>query len=159
MSRYRAWAALALALAVAAPVPAWAGDNFGASCRVAFSGLELMYDPFATEPTTAVGTVDVECTGVNGQIAVTIDATPGTSGSFAQRTMQTGRNPLFYNLYYNGSGTVFGDGTGGTAHYQRVLVAERGRATDSFSVQLVVPPRQDVGNGAYSDSLALDVEL
>ncbi len=158
----RSWAlpALLLALGSLTPLPAAAGDSFGTRCRVAFSGANLVYDPFATQPTTAIGTVDLECEGASGQIVVTIDALPGSSGSYAQRTMENAhRDTLSYNLYYDGSGTVFGDGRGGTAHYQRVLTAERGRASDSFSVQLVVPPHQDAGNGAYSDSLALDVEL
>lgn len=153
-------AALAAVLSLAA-VPAAAGDDIMASCRVAFSGLDVLYDPFAAQASPAIGTVDVECRGVNGQIAVTIDASPGSSGSYAHRTMEAGHDgdSIAYNLYYNGSGRIFGDGHDGTAHYQRVLSAERGRAADSFSVQLIVPPHQDAANGAYSDSLALDVEL
>ena len=64
---------------------------------------------------TATSNITVNCTKNTGY-TIALDPGTTTGDSFTQRLMASGTNVLQYNLYTTATfGTVWGDGTGGTA--------------------------------------------
>jgi spore coat protein U-like protein len=58
--------------------------------------------------------ITVNCTSGT---TFSVDLSPGSSNSYAMRTLVNGTDHLNYNLYTSGGyGTVWGDATGGTGH-------------------------------------------
>lgn len=109
-------------------------------------------------PLTANSTISVKCTK-NTPYTVALNAGSTTGGAFTQRLMASGANTLQYNLYTAATfGTVFGDGTGGTATNAGTgagvatanTVTVYGQLLDSASNQAAVP-------GSYSDTITVTV--
>ncbi len=109
----------------------------------------------------SISSVRITCTNVTGALPVEISLSTGRSQSFAARALAAPAHggTLGYNVFYNGTRTVFGDGSGGTAHYQRVLLPGGTATSDAFGIELFVPPGQDVPVGSYSDVLELSVNF
>lgn len=85
-----------------------------ATCSVLSASITFgSYGPLthATADETALGSILVSCTGpTTGTISLAV----GT-GSFSARTMPSGGNTLYYNLYIDAGYTeIWGDGTSGT---------------------------------------------
>jgi spore coat protein U-like protein len=136
----------ALALSGAAKASSCSIDAVGA---VAFG----VYDPLNASATDSAGTITYTCNGpgglLNGSAVVTLSQ--GSSGNYAQRTMQSGANVLGYNVYVDAARTrVWGDSTGGTFPG----FAPVGRA-QSLPVYGRMPPGQNVASGSYSDTLTV----
>jgi spore coat protein U-like protein len=107
---------------------------------------------------TANSTISVKCTK-NTPYTVALNAGSTTGGAFTQRLMASGANTLQYNLYTAATfGTVFGDGTGGTATNAGTgagvatanTVTVYGQLLDSATNQAAVP-------GSYSDTITVTV--
>jgi spore coat protein U-like protein len=103
-------------------------------------------------------TISVKCTK-NTPFTVALDAGSTTGDTFAQRLMGSGANTLQYNLFTTaGLGTIFGDGTGGTATVPGTglgvatanSVQVFGQVPDSATNQAAVA-------GSYSDTITVTV--
>jgi spore coat protein U-like protein len=103
-------------------------------------------------------TISVKCTK-NTPYTVALNAGSTTGDAFAQRLMASGANTLQYNLYTTAAfGTVFGDGTAGTAMNAGTgagvatanTVTVYGQLPDSVTNQAAVP-------GSYSDTITVTV--
>ncbi len=102
--------------------------------------------------------INVKCTK-NTPFTVSLNAGSTVGDAFAQRLMASGANTLQYNLYTTAAlGTIFGDGTGGTATVPgtgtgvatAVAVTVYGQLPDNATNQAAVP-------GAYSDTITVTV--
>jgi len=103
------------------------------TCTVSTSA--VAFGSYTGAVNDAQGSVSVNCT-TSGQ-PVTLSLGTG-SGTIGQRQMTaTGGYTLNYNLYTtNGYGTIFGDGTGGSATQ---TVSTTGTGTASFNVYGQIP--------------------
>jgi spore coat protein U-like protein len=147
-----------LLLVVAAPAIA------AVSCSVSAPNVSFgSYDVFAGSQITSTTTISVTCT-LTGNATTTVNyaiaLSPGLSNTFVQRTMKSGANALGYNLYSNSTRTtVWGDGSGAapTVSGSMTLTKSARTNTDSPTAYGSVPALQDVGVGAYSDSITITV--
>ena len=147
-----------LLLVVAAPAIA------AVSCSVSAPNVSFgSYDVFAGSQITSTTTISVTCT-LTGNATTTVNyaiaLSPGLSNTFVQRTMKSGANALGYNLYSNSTRTtVWGDGSGAapTVSGSMTLTKSARINTDSPTAYGSVPALQDVGVGAYSDSITITV--
>lgn len=136
--------ALACAAALAAPLAARAAPGCTAlsASGVAFGS----YDPLASTPLDAAGSISWNCNGV-GSVLVLLSA--GASGSAADRALVSGADRLAYNLYVDPARTVvWGDFTGGTPN---LLPGGNGRQTTPVYGR--IPAHQDVRAGTYGDTV------
>jgi spore coat protein U-like protein len=112
-------AALLLLLAWAGPAQALCVPGLCA-CSLATTNVAFgAYSPLAFGNTDTTGTVKVDCGGVVGLLIPFNSAisagSAGSSGSYANRQMKRGSNPLAYNLCTDASyTTVWGDGSSAT---------------------------------------------
>lgn len=144
----RLGAIVAAALALA---PGAAGAQSGNSCKI--SGVASpafgTYDPFATAPLDAVGSITHSCPKPT-PVQILLDR--GGSASFVPRAMGSGTNRLAYNIYLDPPSTagarIWGDGSNGTYVY-----AGAGKATVPLYGRVFA--RQDVAAGAYSDTVTI----
>jgi spore coat protein U-like protein len=119
----------------------------------------LAFPSYTPGTGTQIGntTISVKCTK-NTPFTVALNAGSGT-GTFAQRLMASGGNTLQYNLYTTAAfGTVFGDGTPGSATMPgtglgvatAAAVQVFGQLPDNATNQAAVP-------GSYSDLITVTV--
>jgi spore coat protein U-like protein len=149
---------LAAALQTAA-VPAWAD----ATCSFAAGGVSFgVYDPSVSTANDSAGTVTVTCSNVpppgNTTINYALTLSPGDSGNFAVRRMAVGPSQLmYYNLYSDAArNLVWGDGSGGTSLVGgSIKVAGRQTISRTYSIYGRIPAQQDVGPGAYADTIVV----
>jgi spore coat protein U-like protein len=103
-------------------------------------------------------TISVKCTK-NTPYTVALNAGSTTGDAYTQRLMASGANTLQYNLYTTAAfGTVFGDGTPGSATIAGTgagvatanTVTVYGQLPDSATNQAAVP-------GSYSDTITVTV--
>lgn len=140
-----ALACTAALAALAAPLAARAtpGCTALSVSGVAFGG----YNPLASTPLDAAGSISWNCTGV-GSVLVLLSS--GASGSAADRAMVNGADRLAYNLYVDSARTaVWGDFTGGT--WPNLLPGGNGRQTTPIYGR--IPAQQDVRAGTYGDTV------
>lgn len=112
------------------------------------------YDVFTPAPTDSIGSITYLCTDVKHAATVRINLQRGGSGSYNPRQMQSGSNPLGYNLYLDAARTIiWGDGTGGTQSYGPL------QPPDGVNVTVYIYGRavgqQDVGTGLYNDAITV----
>ena len=141
---------------VAAAVLAGRASPAEAACTVSASAVSFgTYDVFQTAPSDSTGTITYRCGNTDKNIRITVS--PGSSNTFAPRTLRWGNEVLTYNLFSDASRTqVWGDGTGGTWSYamfnppnnQDIVLTVYGR----------VPAAQDAAVGSYTDSVVVTVE-
>jgi spore coat protein U-like protein len=116
------------------------------------------YNPGATSPAQANGTVQIKCPlgiGLLPSFTVALSAGNG-GGGYAPRQMQMGANRLGYNIYTtSGYGTVWGDGTGGTATQTFSAILSLG--TISFTGFGQMTTGQYVATGPYTDTITVTV--
>lgn len=129
------------------------------SCSASTSNVNFgPYQPAASAPTDAIGTVSVNCTGVIALFgSVDVAASAGASGTPSRRIMRQGQNTLEYNVYVDSARTLpFGDGSSGS----RILSASLnglllfGR---SFAIYGRIPRNQWARAGTYSDTVVITV--
>ena len=115
------------------------------------------YDVLVATPLDTTGSVDYRCTQRDHNIMITLDR--GGAASFATRRMVKGSEQLLYNLYLDAARTViWGDGTGGTQAFIRGN--PQGNNQD-LSVPIFgrIPARQDLGVGAYTDTIIVTLNF
>lgn len=146
---------LALVLAVAgaafAPGTASAACSLNGTTGIAFG----VYNPLSGTPVETTGSVDFTCVLLSIFDLVYIDLGTGmNSTTFAGRKLRNGTATLNYQLYYNAARTqVWGDGTGGTAHYGPLLPLLG--AMLSLPVYGRLPAGQAVTVGTYTDTIVV----
>jgi spore coat protein U-like protein len=142
-------AAVLLVLLAAAPA--------GAQTCAGVSTTPVDFGPYNARtgggPVDGQGSVSVDC---DAGTAFDVALDPGQSGGFSPRRMARtgGGYQLDYNLYLDAARVqVWGDGTGVTVTQSGV-----GAATPrNYTVYGRIPPLQNVGVGAYSDSVTVTV--
>lgn len=155
-------AAAALAAGVAQAVSTTT-TNFAVTATVlstcSATAVPLAFPNYTPGGGTLTGstTISVKCTN-NTPFTVSLNA-GSAAGTFAQRLMTSGANTLQYNLYTTSSlGTVFGDGTPGSATVPgtglgvatAAAVQVFGQLPDSATNQAAVA-------GSYSDTIQVTV--
>ena len=143
--------AIAIALlAPAAPAPA--------ACTISATGVAFgSYDPGSASPDDSTGTVDVGCHPSDA--APTVALGTGLSGSYSPRAMTAGSYSLGYNLYTSSArNIVWGDGTSGTVT-QTLSGGSVSGGVRRYSRPVYgrIPGSQNVGAGAYGDTIILTV--
>jgi spore coat protein U-like protein len=121
-----------------------------AACTVSVVGPSFgTYDPFATAPLDAAGSITFSCTS-----PALIGISQGNSGRSSQREMRSGSERLLYNLYTDAARTSRWGRVGGNfdiqvgaGNNQRIPIYGR------------VPALQDVAPGTYSDTLVLTFQF
>jgi spore coat protein U-like protein len=119
-------------------------------------------NPLSSSNNDSTGNVRVTCGGVASiALTYTVALSAGVSNAMTSRQMSNGANRLGYNLYTSNTfGTVWGDGTGGTA------MGSGGFALDlaglappqDLTVYGRIPGGQSgVVPGSYSDTLVVTV--
>ena len=132
--------------------------GLGCTCEVTGSALTFgTYNPLAPGPLDAVGNISVRCSALVLGAVVSYDValSPGMSGVYGARAMQSGGDALSYNLYLDAARSqVWGDGTGGTGQAANAYLLDVlfFRVTD-FPVYGRLPAGQNAPAGAYSDTL------
>lgn len=142
-------AALAAALGAAGPAEA---------CTVTATPVAFgMYDSLSPVPLDGVGAVTLRC---HPNIHTPqVEASQGSSGNFAVRTMTKGGELLNYNLYTSAARLiVLGDGTGGSSTITAGDgIVTAGTRTIDVPIYGRVFPLQSVGEGTYGDTLFVTV--
>jgi spore coat protein U-like protein len=114
------------------------------------------YNVFDVAPVDAVGTVLVQCQGLDSGAQVVIGIGRGSDRGFYRRALRYRRYHLDYQIYIDAARTlVWGDGTGGTS-------VMRARPSDDAPVSIPlfgrIAPRQNVGPGEYDDQIVITVD-
>ncbi len=105
------------------------------------------YDPTASSPTTASGSVSIDCLlPTTIKLAISGDA----SGAFNPRSLAGTGGKLAYLLSLPGGG-LWGDGSSGTGTYSATF----GLLTPSVPIAGSLVPQQSVTAGSYSGSLTI----
>jgi spore coat protein U-like protein len=141
------WAAVSCSVSVSTPV--------------AFS----QYDVYGPTSVDAVGVAQVTCTRLsspNQSVNYSLALSRGLSATYLpSRQMASGANRISYNLNIDAARLqIWGDGTGGS----NIVTGATARLTrrvpsDSVAHNIYgrIPAGQDVGVGAYSDTITLTV--
>lgn len=115
------------------------------------------YDVFSANPTKVTGSITYSCTQIGGPKLMMMDLSTGTSGTFANRTLRSGSNVLYYNLYPDAANSqVWGDGTGATYQY---VIDPTNVAVVVLTVYGTIPAGQDVGVGSYTDTITVTMNF
>ncbi|MEH6490177.1 spore coat U domain-containing protein [Hyphomonas oceanitis] len=111
------------------------------------------YDALSPTPLDSTSTISVTCTsGASYSVALNAGTTGG--GTIPSRLMTDGSNTLSYNLYTNaGYGTVWGDGTGGSAE----VTGTGSGASQNLTVYGRMPAGQGEPAGDYSDTVTATI--
>jgi spore coat protein U-like protein len=132
-------------------------------CDVTATGLNFgSYDVFSPVPLDSTASINVSCNipaqNPQAPLAVTISLSPGSSGSFAPRAMQSaGADTLNYNLYANTSmSTIWGDG-GGSSSVQTAFVTRDMPWNATLFGR--IPAHQNVSAGSYSDTITVTIDF
>jgi spore coat protein U-like protein len=143
---------VAAALSLLAPAAARAAScSLTMGTSIAFGA----YDPLSPVALTTTGMLQYRCS--RGQ-PIRITFSPGSSGDLQARTLRQGPWTLAYNLYADaGFGTIWGDGTGGTAAAPAVTTLSNG-----LTVAYVfgrIPAGQQPPVGPYADTIVVTFEF
>lgn len=116
------------------------------------------YDVFSTLALDTTATITIACTNPEAKpMPVIVSVSAGNSGSFNPRQMTSaaGGLPMNYYLFLDPSRTtIWGDGTGGTGTFTRVMVRN---PTATAVVYGRAAAGQNLKAGSYSDSLLVTV--
>jgi spore coat protein U-like protein len=129
------------------------------SCTITSTSITFStYDSLSATALASTGTLGFSCTsGVASAINFTVSLATGSSGSYATRTLKSGVNILDYNLYTTVSHTtIWGDATAGTATVTGSYSANNAPPVD-VTVYALIPARQNVIAGSYTDSITATV--
>jgi spore coat protein U domain-containing protein, fimbrial subunit CupE1/2/3/6 len=127
------------------------------SCTVTATGVAFgTYTPLRPGALNANGTISIACTGINGRNTITIDLTPGASGSYATRTLIAGAFTLRYNLYLDPAySQIWGNGTGGS--FRGTATIRRRTPNATLTVYGAAAALQDPAPGTYNDTITVSV--
>ncbi len=145
-------------------LPAIAG---AASCGVTATSVAFgAYTSPGGSQINSTGTIRVTCTPdlilLACSTSYSIGLSTGGSGTYSTRRMTNGVHNLDYNLYTDSSyGTVWGDGISASAVPGTITSSILGLvclpASRNTIVYGLVPGNQNVGTGAYSDTIVVTV--
>lgn len=133
-----------------------------ADCTVSASPTSFgTYSPFSISPLDGTGNVQVSCT-LLGVISLLVSydilLSPGSSSTFANRTMTGGGYNLNYNLYTTaGRSSIWGDGSGGTSIVSDGYLLGLLTTVRNYTVYGRVVALQNVPPGPYSDTIVVTV--
>lgn len=127
--------------------------NAFAACSFSSDGMNfgVYRSPLQTSDILSSAVINLSCDNTSIGNSASIQVSSGQSGSFASRYLTNGKESLFYNLYTSSSrdaGSVLGDGTGPSKS-----ISWTTQSTDKVTIFGKIPKNQNVGPGAYSDSL------
>jgi spore coat protein U domain-containing protein, fimbrial subunit CupE1/2/3/6 len=137
-------------------------------CSVSAVGVAFgTYDTLASVPNDSTGSVTVICTylsGGAGQVTYNAKLSTGSSGTYASRRLRAGAMSLNYNLFTDTArSVVWGDGLAGTSVASGSFTVGpgvgNGSRQDVRPVYGRIPARQDVLDGAYSDTIIVTLEF
>lgn len=131
-----------------------------------------IYDPDGPDLDTDSGLVTVTCTVLSapvpagGTVGYSVAMSPGISGSYSPRRLQSGAATLRYNLYVSGTraaNEVWGDGTSSTtivssAITQLNLVGDS-RSRDHVVYGRIAGNQSPVAVGTYTDAITLTLSF
>ena len=147
---------------LAAAASAWGASAWSASppatpsCSVSTASTVNfgIYDVFAAAANTGgVGNFTIRCSSPATHYVLALST--GLSGRFGQRMLSSGASALRYNLYTSAArSTIWGDGTGGSS-----TVNGSANGTTRLDVFGLIPARQDVAVGSYSDRITVTLEF
>lgn len=131
-----------------------------AACTISTTPLAFgTYNVFSSSPLDSSAQVSFRCTGLI-QLFVTVDLDKGGAATFGARRMQQGAENLSYNLYMDAARTViWGDGTGGTQHYQQLIVLSLLGQTINIPLYGRIPAGQDVAAGPYTNTVVATIDF
>jgi spore coat protein U-like protein len=111
------------------------------------------YDVLDRRPATQIGTVTFRCRSTDvSAVPVTIELSPGSSGTYTVRQTRRGNKSLRYNLHLDaGNNQVLGDGTSGSFRFGPLLAPDNMEITVTIYGRLL--PRQNIEAGSYSDTI------
>jgi spore coat protein U-like protein len=142
----------ALAVTVASEARAALSCSFTTIVPVSFG----RYDVFDSSPIDAAGSVTYSCSGAQTGDTIVVQLSRGNSVTWVTRTMLSGGHALDYGLFRDAARTiVWGDGTSGTSQYGPVAAPSSGSVT--VPIYGRIPARQNVGAGAYSDTIVATI--
>ena len=114
-----------------------------------------VYSPFSVVPADTAGTLRVTC--VTAAAGYTVLLSAGGAGSYSPRRLSGSGYALSYNLYTDPlRTTVWGDGSGGTASVTGALALP---GAIDHTVYGRVPAGQNVGAGAYADTITVTINF
>ena len=125
------------------------------NCTISAAALNLgTFD--GTNNLTANSTITVRCS--NGT-DYTVDLSPGSSGSFANRTLTNGANSLVYNLYTAGDfQTIWGNGQNTTGRVSGLGTGMGNAITHTVHGRLLASQNQGaIDAGDYSDTITATI--
>jgi spore coat protein U-like protein len=136
-----------------------AAEGFAFNCSVTTTPVNFInYDVFSLSPAYSTGIVAVNCNNPDRTpIPVNISINSGGSGAFNPRQMRAsiGTDRLNYYLFTNASRTViWGDGSSGTTTVTNLVARHTPWNATIFGM---LPPRQNLRAGNYSDTLLVTV--
>jgi len=122
-----------------------------ANCSVSTTPLAFgAYNVYATLPTDSMGMVQWKCSQLSSPATLTLNQ--GTGNAFNPRSMASGPNRLYYNLFLDAARTtIWGDGTGGTSTYT-IDPADRRDSTELYGRIFAL---QDAAVGTYADTVTV----
>jgi spore coat protein U-like protein len=115
------------------------------------------YDALNASPLDQTGSMTYEC-NILFVGTVTVDLSPGGSGTYFSRQMQKGADSLQYNLYLDATRLlIWGNGTGGTSRYGPVLPLLG--LPNTLTIYGRIPARQASPIGAYTDTVVATINF
>jgi spore coat protein U-like protein len=125
------------------------------SCSVSATGVSFgAYDVFKNGPTDSTGAMTFECNGGGKPISISLERRSLES----YRSLESGGQRLFYNLYLDASRTaVWGDGSLGSQEYFNAKPPTKTPVT--VPIYGRIPSGQDVGVGQYDDTVTIVVNF
>ncbi len=151
---------LVLAFCVLASVSAVA---HAANEKCSIIGVKVLdfgtHDVFSPSPTDANSTLRVQCIQLQGAtITVSLDQGLYSGGTFFPRRMLSGTSTMQYNIFSDGQGgTVWGDGSSGTATVSRTLNPTDNMQSFDLILYGRIPAGQNLPSGAYNDSVNVTI--
>ena len=125
-----------------------------AKCTITTTPIAFgIYNVFSAAPVDSVGSLLFDCIGAK---TVSIAISQGQSGRFQPRTLKSGTESLYYNLFLDAArSTVWGNGSGGTETY----ITDPGKDPVNVTIYGRIPPEQDVTFGSYADSVTVTINF
>lgn len=156
------------ALAAASLAAVAGGASAQVACNVSAAPLAFgVYDTLGAADSQVNGDVAIDCylldPNAAQRISYSIAIGPGSSGNYLQRTMLAPGRPdrLGYNVFLNSvsASTIWGDGTGGSIPATGSITVNKNTPRRPVSIPMigVIPARQPVGAGVYSDTLTVTI--
>lgn len=120
-------------------------------CTVSTTGLSWSnYDQLEEQPNYSEGDITVNCDGIT-PYAIYMGKGQGSAASFAPRKMAGETESLDYFIFLDGAySKVWGDGTEGS-------FVKNGLGSGVYPVYGVIPPRQAVPVGSYTDLISITI--